>query len=135
MVQAITRCRPIYGIGKSLGLQRPAALQAGRLSRWESVPPLQCFLIPAKDHIELPLSGEPVPITDHLGDLIICVNVNEGDRDVAEEGFTRQPQQDRAVLADRPEHADLLELTVGFTEEIYRFILELIDMFHLYIIA
>ncbi len=47
-----------------------------------------------------------------------------------EEGLAREPEQDRAVLADRPEHAEALEVGVGFTEDVHALVFQLIKMIH-----
>ena len=46
------------------------------------------------------------------------VDVDEGEGDVAEEGFAGQPEEDRGVLADGPEHAEVFEVGVGFAEDV-----------------
>ena len=61
------------------------------------------------DQVQVPLGREPVAVGDHLRDLERGVDVHERERHVPEERLARQPQQDRAVLADRPEHAQALE--------------------------
>jgi hypothetical protein len=42
--------------------------------------------------------------------------MNQGKWNVPKEGFSCQPEQDRAVLADGPEHAQAPELPVGFSQ-------------------
>jgi len=54
--------------------------------------------------------------------------MDEREGHVAEERFPGEPEHDRAVLADRPEHAQLLEVRVRFAEDVDAPVLELIEM-------
>src|SRR4029079_15514472 len=56
--------------------------------------------------------------------------VDQRERDMAEEGLARQPQQNRTVLADRPEHAEIAECRIRFTQDMDAAMFELIDLVH-----
>ena len=40
------------------------------------------------------------------------VDVDKGERDMPKEGFAHQPEEHGAVLANRPQHAQVLEVGV-----------------------
>ena len=49
---------------------------------------------------------------------------------MTEERLARQPEQHRAVLADRPEHHQLLELPVCLAEDVYALCFQLVQLVH-----
>src|SRR5690606_26729240 len=67
-------------------------------------------------------------VLDHRGDLVAGVDMHQRDRDVAEERLAGQPEQHGAVLADRPQHGEALEVRVRFTKDVYTLVLELVEM-------
>ena len=85
----------------------------------------------AHHHLEAILHRQPVPVGDHLGNLEARVDVHERKGDVPEEGLARQPQQDRGVLANGPQHAQALEVTKRFPEDVNALLLELIEVIEL----
>src|SRR5262249_52327630 len=80
------------------------------------------------DHRELPLHREAVPVLDHLRDLVRRVDVHQREWHVAKKGLARQPQEYRAVFADRPEHAQLLEGGIRLSHDVDAARLELVEM-------
>ena len=73
---------------------------------------------------------QPVPVLDHLGKLVVGVDVDERERHVAEERLARQPQQHGRVLADRPQHAEALEVAEGLAEDVNALLFQLIEVVH-----
>jgi hypothetical protein len=49
---------------------------------------------------------------------------------VPEERLAREPQQDRAVLADRPEHSEIAERGIGFAQDVNAAVFQLIELVH-----
>jgi len=56
--------------------------------------------------------------------------VNQRKRYVSEECLAREPQQHRAVFADGPEHPEVAERGIGFTQDVNAAVLELIQLIH-----
>ena len=95
-----------------------------RLLRVERLP------VDPVDHRQLPLPRDPVAELDHFGNLVRGVDVDERERHVAEERLAREPEQDRAVLADRPQHAQVLELRVRLAKDEDALTLQLVEVVH-----
>jgi hypothetical protein len=49
---------------------------------------------------------------------------------MTEESFARQPHENRTVFANRPEHAQVLELAISFTENVHALGFEFVQMIH-----
>src|SRR5205814_5247896 len=78
----------------------------------------------------IPFGGEFVAIRDHFWNLERRVDVDERKRHVAEKRLPRQPQENRAVLPYRPEHAEILESCIGFSKNVHAPVFQLIQMRH-----
>ena len=87
-------------------------------------------LVLADDHLQLVLHRQLVAVPDHLRQLVVGVDVDQRERHVAEERLARQPQQDRRVLADRPQHAQALEVPEGLAEDEDALLFELVEVVH-----
>ena len=98
-------------------LQQSAAFQPRGIAVGVGLLLGQGPFVAAEDHVDLPLPGEAIAILDHLRDLVAGIDVYQRKRDMTEEGLPRQPEQDRAVLADRPEHHQLLEAAIGLAQD------------------
>jgi hypothetical protein len=94
----------------------------------EGVLLLEGGLVLADDHLELVFHRQRVAVPDHLRQLVAGVDVDQRERHVAEERLPRQPQQHRAVLADRPEHGELREARVRLAQQVHAAVLELIEV-------
>ena len=130
MVHAIARPVARQRVLQRVRLQIAAAGQAVHVTVGEGLLRLQSFAVLAVDHVQLPFQREPVAILDHLGDLVVRVDVHQRQRNMAEEGFARQPEQHGAVLADRPQHAQVLEVAIGLTQDVYALGLEFFQVIH-----
>ena len=77
---------------------------------------------------------EPVAVLDHRRDLVGRVDVDEREGHVAEERLAREPQQDGRVLADAPEHREVVELVERLAQDVNRLILERVQVIvlHMY---
>ena len=113
-----------------LALERRAALEPRALAVGERLPGRQGLVVAAEDHVQLPLPGQAVAVLDHLRDLVLRVDVHQRQRHVPEEGLAGQPQQHRAVLADRPEHHELLELAIRLAQDVDALGFEFVEMIH-----
>ena len=105
-------------------LQRAAALDARGLAVRISRAALEHLLVLADDELEFPLLHELVAIFDHRGDFVGRVHVDEREGDVAEKGLARQPQQDGRILADAPEHGEVLELVERLAQDVNALVFE-----------
>lgn len=90
----------------------------------------ESFLVLADDEIQPPLAGEPVAVFDHRRNLVARVHVQERERHVAEESLAREPQQHGRILAHGPEHAEVVEVLVGFAKDVHTLVFELSKVFH-----
>ena len=64
----------------------------------------------------MPVRGELVAISDHFRDLEMRIDMKERKRHMTEKSLAREPEQDGAVLADRPKHDKAFEFFVGFAQ-------------------
>ena len=76
------------------------------------------FLVLPHDQFQAPLAGHAIPIFDHGGDFVTRVDVQKRKRDMAEKGFSGEPQQNSRVLPHRPQHGQVVEMFVGFPENV-----------------
>src|SRR5512139_503203 len=88
--------------------------------------------VPTDDKLHPPLLRHPVPVRDHHGMLVARVDVHEGKGDPSEERLAGKPQQRRRVLADRPEHGEILELPVRLPEDVDALVLQGVEGIHGY---
>ena len=72
----------------------------------------------AYDHVEVPFEREVIAVGDHFGDFERGIDVDQRDGHMAEKGLSGQPEHDCAVFADRPQHAEALELAVGLAQDV-----------------
>ena len=111
-------------------LERAAALNPGGLAVGEGAAFAQHLLVLADDELEVPVPAEPVAVFDHAGDLVGGVHVDQRERHMAEKGFARQPQQHGGVLADAPQHGEVLELVERFAEDVDGLVFEFGEVVH-----
>ena len=113
-----------------VGLERLAARDPVDGAVGEGPLLLERLAVLAVDHGQIPLQRQPVPILDHLGNLERGVDVDQRDRHVAEERLAGEPEQDRAVLADRPQHPEVLEVGVRLPQDVHAPVFQLVEMIH-----
>ena len=118
------------GMLERLALELAAAGQPVHLAIGKSQALAQGFLVLADDHVQPPLARQPVAVFDHFRDLVGGVDMHQGKRHMSEKGLTRQPEQHRAVLADRPEHAQVAKLAIGFAQQMHAFGFQFIELIH-----
>jgi hypothetical protein len=99
---------------QGLGFQGPAAGHPA-LARSHALG--QGRLVTADNQRQVPFLGHPVAEFDHLRDLVAGVHMHHRKRHMAEEGLARQPQEDIGVLADGPQHGDLVDAVEGFAKD------------------
>ena len=58
----------------------------------------------------------------------MCVDVDEREGDVAVKRLAREPEKDRGVLADAPEHAEIAERGVSLAQDVHAFAFQFIEM-------
>ena len=58
----------------------------------------------------------------------MCVDVDEREGDVPVKRLAREPEKDRGVLADAPEHAEIAERGVGLAQDVHAFAFQFIEM-------
>ena len=90
-------------------------------------PRLEHLLVLADDELELPLAAEPVAILDHARDLVGGVHVHQREGHVAEERLARQPQQHGRVLADAPQHGEVLKLVERLAQDVDALVFEFVQ--------
>ena len=56
------------------------------------------------------------------------IDMDQRERHMAEKRLAREMEQYRAVLADRPEHAKIVEGVVGLADDINAFIFQTVQM-------
>ena len=130
VVEPVARPLAAQRVLERVGLERLAAGDAVDGAVGEGPLLGQRLLVLAVDHGQVPFEREPVPVLDHLRDLVRRVDVDQRDRHVPEERLPRQPQEDGAVLPDGPEHAQVLEVGVRLPENVHAPVLELVEMVH-----
>ena len=91
---------------------------------------LKHLFVLAHDELELPFLHQPVAILDHRRNLVGRVHVHERERDVAEERFARQPQQHGRILADAPEHREVLKLVERLAQDVNALVFEFRKIIH-----
>jgi hypothetical protein len=82
------------------------------------------------DKVEVPFPGKTIAVFDHRGDLEARVHVEKGKRDMPEKRFPRKPEQYGRVLSHGPQHGEIVEMFVGFSENIDALIFELSKVSH-----
>jgi hypothetical protein len=130
VIEAVAPARAAQRIGERLRLQSAAAREPIHGALGKGSPSSQRLLVLPVDEREPPLGHEPIAIGDHLGDLVRRVDVHERERHMTAERLPRQPQHDRAVLADRPEHAELCEVGIRLAQEVHAAMLEGVEVSH-----
>src|SRR5688500_7508751 len=116
MVEAIAGVFSTQSSGKRLRFEQAAARYS--VNRAIGKCALRCeslFVLPV-DEIQSPLRHEPVAVADHFRNLVRGVDVDERERDMAEKGFPRKPEKNRAILSDRPQHPQLFEAGGCFSQ-------------------
>jgi hypothetical protein len=82
------------------------------------------------EELEAPLLAVAVAEGVHLAELLAGVDVEHRERHVAEERLARQPQHDVAVLAERPQHGEAVQLGVGLAQHVDALRLKDVQMVH-----
>src|SRR5690349_21702177 len=90
------------------------------------------FFVLPYDQIQMPFPGQAVSIFDHGRDLITRVHMKQREGDMAEKGLPRQPQEHSRIFSHRPEHREVVEMLVGFPQNVDALIFELAEVFHRY---
>ena len=72
------------------------------------------------------LFGHAIAVLDHRGNLVGRIDVDEREGHLAEESLARQPQHDRGVLADGPQHAEVSEVLPGLAQDVDALIFEVV---------
>ena len=70
------------------------------------------------DEIELPFLRVAVAERVDLREFLAGIDVHHRERDVAEERLARQPQHDVAVLAERPQDRELVDLVERLAQDV-----------------
>ena len=127
-IEPVTRPRAVERVGERLGFQAAAALDARALPVRERLVVFERLAVFTVDHVKAVLHGELVAVLDHFGDLIVRVNVDEREGDVTVKRLAREPEKDRRVLADAPEHAEIAERGVSLAQNVHAFAFQFIEM-------
>ena len=130
-IQPVTGPLTAQGVLQGFGFQVFAALQAADVAIGPGLLVFQGLAVFAVDHIQPVLLGQTVAVFDHFGYLVVGVHMDQWERHVAEKGFARQPQQDRGVFADGPEHTQFVERGIRFPQDVNAFGLQLVEIIHL----
>ena len=118
VVVAVAGAGAEQGLFEGFGFEEAAAGEAIDGAIREGAFGGEGFVVGADDHGEVHVADEGVTVGDHLGDFEVGVDVDEGEGDVAKEGFAGEPEEDGGVLAHRPEHAKGFEVGVGFAQDV-----------------
>jgi hypothetical protein len=79
---------------------------------------------PDDDELQVPVAHEPIPVFDHRRDLVAGVDVDERKGDVTKKRLPGQPEHDRRVFADTPEHGKARKAAERFPEDVDRLVFE-----------
>lgn len=119
VVEAQTAAFAVEGLAQGFGFEEATAGDAVDRAIGEGAFGCEGFEVGTDDHGEVHFANELVAVLDHLGDFEVGVDVDEGEGDVAEEGFAGEPEQDGGVFAHGPEHAEAFEVGVGLAQDVY----------------
>lgn len=120
---------------KSVVLQ--ALFQAFAFSGSKARRGRQCFVGAAdiratiRDEVERPFLRIAITELIGLGELRTGIEMDDRKGNVTEEGFSGQPDHDIRVLAERPQHAGLLQLVESFPENMDGVAFEIIESVHI----
>src|SRR5215831_7348837 len=103
---------------ESILFQQATALDPCQSPVWKCPAFIERSSVLTNNKIDTPISGQPVPKGNHLRNLVTRIDVNTGNRDVAEKGFSNQPQHHRRVLTNAPKNREPLKLPVSFSQDI-----------------
>ena len=127
-IEPVARPGAVERVGERLGFEPAAALNARALPVRERFVVFKRFAVLTVDHVKTVLHGELVAVLDHFGNFIMCVDVDEREGDVAVKRLAREPEKDRGVLADAPEHAEIAERGVSLAQDVHAFAFQFIEM-------
>jgi hypothetical protein len=114
MIQPIARAIAAQNVSQRFRFQIPAALDPAGFAVGKSCFQIKGFPVLPIDHIEFPLFGETVPVSDHIRYFKPGIDMDKRHRHMSEKGLPDKPKHNGAVLSDGPEHAKIGKLPVGF---------------------
>src|SRR5262249_17101099 len=82
----------------------------------------------------MPVAHRKVSIFDEAGAFVPRVHMKQRKRDMTEEGLASQPQEHGRIFSHRPEHRQMIEMLVGFPENVHTLIFQLAQVFHKYVL-
>jgi hypothetical protein len=88
-------------------------------------PLFQHRLVLADNQLQLPLLNELVAILNHGRNLVSRVHVYQRERHVAQKRLARQPEHGGGILANAPEHGQVLEPVERLAQDINALIFQL----------
>ena len=126
MIEDIAGPFPAQCIFQGLCLQYPAAGDSIHVAVRKGLLVLEALFVDSIDHLQAPLHREPVAVGRHLRNLVGRIDVNQREGDMAEEGLPGQPEKDRAVFPDGPEHPEAFKIGIGLPQNVNADIFQLI---------
>lgn len=105
-------------------LQGAATFHARGLAVGKGDATLEHLLVFADNQLELPVLHQLIAVFDHRGDLVRRVHMHQRKGDVPEERLAREPEQHGGILANAPQHGEVLELVERLAEDVDALILE-----------
>src|SRR5713226_6131179 len=84
----------------------------------------------ADDEIELPFDLVAVAERIHLRHLLLGVDIDDRERDMAEERLLGQPHQHIRILAKRPQHAKPIDAVERLAQDVDAFAFDGVEMVH-----
>ena len=90
----------------------------------------QCDIVTTDEHGQVQFACQAVAVGERLGNLKTRIDVHQGERHMAEERLARQPQEHRRILAHRPQHAEISEMTVRLAQDIHALLFQGSETIH-----
>ena len=81
----------------------------------------------ADDQLEVPFLHQAIAVFDHARDLVGGIHMDQREGDVPEERLARQPEQDRGILADAPQHRQTFKLVIRLAQDVDALILQFVQ--------
>ena len=74
--------------------------------------------------------GQAIPVLDHRRSFIGRIHMHERAGHMAKKGLAGKQKHDRAVFANRPQHAQALEFSIRFAQDLNTLCCKLIKLIH-----
>ena len=93
-------------------------------------PPFSRFLIHNHNQVDLVMLSRPLPKSQHLGEFICRVDMNQRKWNLSGKSLLRQPNQRVRILAHRPGHSHILKVRECLAKDINALILKVLQIRH-----